>query len=108
MTALAPRLLPMTASDASAGVRRTCVIALGHMRYAAAVDTLAGLAASDAGLSREAMFALGRIRDPAALEKLRELRTGGGDERKRLADFLLSDEFVQQERAMGAPWASAK
>jgi hypothetical protein len=105
MTGLGPKLLPMTATDSSLPVRRTAVIALGHLRYAGAVDTLAGLAESDPAVSREAMFALGRIRDQAALAKLRGLRTGGGDERKRLVDFLLSDEFVQQERAMGAAWA---
>ena len=104
-----PRLVPLAATDRSPPVRRSCVMALGHLRAASAVGTLAGLAASDPEVGREAMFALARIRDAAAVAELRRLGASSGDaERRKLVDFLLSDDFVRQERAMGAKWAVGK
>ncbi|MCE9635734.1 MAG: HEAT repeat domain-containing protein [Planctomycetes bacterium] len=104
---LVPRLISLAVTDASIGVRRTCVVALGHMRAGSAVDTLAGLASSDREVGREALFALARIRDDGALARLRRERDVSGQidpDRRKLVDFLLSDDFVRQERAMGAKW----
>lgn len=100
------RILSLAATDPSPEVRATAVRALGHLRYTPAVETLAGLARGEPALAREALHALARIRSPAALEKLAGLRTPGDDERRRLVDFLVSEAFVRQEKAMGARWAA--
>lgn len=104
MAVAGPRLLAMAGSDESGPVRTTCVIALGHLRAVAAVETLAGIARSDPDRAREAMFALARIRDSTALAKLRDLGAEGAEDDRRLAEFLVSDDFVRQEKAMGATW----
>jgi hypothetical protein len=95
-------LARMLATEPSAGVRRSLVRALGHLREASAVPTLAGLAAEDGDFSREACFALARIRDEEAVRRLGELgRRATTDERRELIDFLLSDAFEEQEEALG-------
>lgn len=108
IAALVPTLLPLLVTDPSVAVRTTVVIALGHLGAASAVESIAGLARSEPAFERETLFALGRIRNDAAMAHLRALRGTGDTERARLVDFILSEDFVRQERAMGARWATGK
>jgi hypothetical protein len=98
---LEPRIAGMLSAETAPGLRRTLVLAAGHLRSSASVPTLALLARQDGALSREAAFALARIRDEPAVGALRKLRSEATDkERTELFDFLLSDGFVAQERAL--------
>ncbi len=100
--ALEPRIATMLTTDPSAGVRRTLVVAAGHLRSKASVSTLALLAKEGEPFARDAIFALARVRDDAALGELRRLRSEAQDpERRSVLDFLLSDRFVEQEKALG-------
>jgi hypothetical protein len=98
---LAPRIATLLVTDTSPQVRRSLVMACGHLRAAAAVPSLAAIARVSGPLTRDAMFALARIRDEAALAELRRLRDESPDaERRDDAEFLLSDRFLEQERAL--------
>ena len=106
MTSLGGRLVERLRAEESPAVRRNLVVALGHVRCDEAVPILGSYAGEGAALSREAAFALARIRTPAAMERLRRLAADEADaERAELARFLLTEDFVRQERALGARWA---
>jgi hypothetical protein len=65
------------------------------------VPALAAIARTSGPLTRDATFALARIRDEAALAELRRLRDESPDASQRAdAEFLLSDKFLEQERAL--------
>lgn len=101
VTALAPRVAQLLVTDPSPQVRRTLVMACGHLRAADAVPSLGAIARTTGPLTRDAMFALARIRDDAALAELRRVRDETSDPAQRdEAEFLLSDRFVEQERAL--------
>ena len=101
VTALAPRLTSMLVTDTSLPVKRSLVMACGHLRAAGAVPALAAIARTTGPLTREAMFALARIRDEPALSELRRLRDEAPEASQREdAAFLLSERFVEQERAL--------
>jgi hypothetical protein len=95
------KIATMLAADGSPVVRRTLIIAAGRLKSSASVPSLALLATEDGAFSRDAAFALARVRDDAAMSELRRLRAEAKTkERIELLDFLLSDAFVQQERAL--------
>jgi hypothetical protein len=101
VASLEARLASMLATETSRAVRLTLVIALGHLRSKTAVPTLAALAREGGTYSREASFALARVRTDEALAALRRIRGETRDvERAELLDFLVSDAFVEQERAL--------
>lgn len=102
VASLEPRIAAMLSADPSAGVRRTLVVAAGYLSSRASVPTLALLAKEGGPFARDAAFALARIRDDAALAALGRLRAETEDaERRSMLDFLLSDRFVEQEKALG-------
>lgn len=106
MAALGPRLAELLRTEPSAPVRRSLVLALGHLRVESAVPLLGSYAAEGGALARESAFALARIRTSGAVERLERLARDESDaERASLARFLLSEDFVRQERALGARWA---
>ena len=101
VTALGPRIASMLVTDTSPQVKRSLVMASGHLRAAGAVPALAAIARTTGPLTRDAMFALARIRDDAAMAELRRLRDEAPDASQREdADFLLSERFLEQERAL--------
>lgn len=101
-SAVGPSLLAMLGTEQVPEVRRAIVVSLGHLREASAIPALATLAADNAPLGREAAFALARIRNEAAVSALREIaRTTPDATHTRLVEFLLSDHFLEQERALG-------
>ncbi len=105
MSGLAEKVWATYPTETHPIARRSLVTAAGKLRVAAAVPTLADIAAGGGTLWREASFALGRIRDGAALERLAVIeRTASDPERAKLAKFLRSDDFVRQEKALGEPW----
>lgn len=101
VTSLAPRLASLLVTDTSPQVKRSLVLACGHLRAGGAVPALAAIARTTGPLTRDAMFALARIRDEPALAELRRLRDEAPEASQREdAEFLLSERFVEQERAL--------
>ncbi len=97
-----PYLRRMLATEPEIIVRRSLIVSLGLLRSEQSVPQLAALARGEGRLAREACYALARIGTPAALERLRDLGgRGAPTERADLVDFLLSDAFEAQERALG-------
>lgn len=109
ITVLGPKLVERLRVEDAVPVRRTLVLSLGHLQTASAVPLLSSLTAPGDPLARDATFALARIRDAAAVERLdRLLRESTDAERIELLRFLLSDDFVRQERALGSRWAAER
>jgi hypothetical protein len=105
MTGLGDKVFATYATETHPVARRSLVVAIGKLRVRAAVPVLAEIAAGGGTLWREASFALGRIRDEMALARLATIgRTASDAERAKLAEFLRSDDFLRQEKALGAPW----
>jgi len=101
-------LLRAAKGDGDLAVRAAAVEALGAARAEAAAGVLRDLARKPpASLAREALFALARIRTEEALAAIRGVRAEAaaedGDaarETRDLADFLLSEDFLLQEKAL--------
>jgi hypothetical protein len=101
IASLEPKIAAMLAADGSPVVRRTLVVAAGRLKSSASTPSLALLATEDGAFARDAAFALARVRDDAAMGELRRLRSEAkAKDWIELLDFLLSDAFVQQERAL--------
>jgi hypothetical protein len=101
VASLEPKIAAMLAADGSPVVRRSLVVAAGRLKSSASISSLAALATEDGPFARDAAFALARIRDDAAVGELRRLRAGAkAKDWIELLDFLLSDAFVRQERAL--------
>jgi HEAT repeat protein len=101
IASLEPKVAAILVDDASPVVRRTAVVAAGYLKSSRSVPTLAILAKDGRPFSLEATFALARIRDDAAVAALRTLADEATDrERRELLAFLLSDAFVEQEKAL--------
>jgi hypothetical protein len=103
IASLEPKIASMLPSDQSSTVRRTLVVASGRLKSSASIPALALLAKEGSPFALEASFALARVRDDAAMSELRRLRAEAkSKERSDLLDFLMSDAFLEQERAVGA------
>ncbi len=103
ITAISDALLPLLTRGEPLPVRRSTVRALGYLRATQAVPNLAILARADGVLGDDACYALGRVRSPEAVTIMGELLATAVGERRGLLEFLLSDTFVEQERALGRP-----
>lgn len=101
LSELGGRLVQRLADEEHPRVRSSLVRAVGLLRTTEAVPLLSSLAtAGDEGL-REAWFALARIRSEDCLATLRALQSSRTGEDRSTLEFLLSDAFVEQERALG-------
>jgi len=96
-------LVPLLTRGEPLPVRRSAVRALGHLRYAAAVPSLAVLASADSIVGEDACYALARVRNSEAIVAIGKLLSTSDGERRELLEFLLSDAFADQERALGRP-----
>jgi hypothetical protein len=103
ITAVGDALLPLLSREEPLPVRRSTVRAIGHLRVADAVPSLAILARGEGELGSDACYALGRIRTSEAITAMGQLLAGATGERLELIEYLLTDAFVEQERALGRP-----
>jgi HEAT repeat protein len=95
-------LLTLLVSDEPAPVRRSAIRALGYLRSEPAVPALTAIAGGQGTLGRDACFALARIRSPVAVESLSARLSAEADpEWRELLEFLVSPDFVEQERGLG-------
>jgi HEAT repeat protein len=101
--AVGSALLPLLSRDEPLPVTRSTVRALGHLRVADAVPTLAVLARNEGQLGDDACYALARIRNNEASAAMAQLLSSAKGERQELIEYLLTDAFVEQERALGRP-----
>ena len=105
MKPLGNAILAALTTEKHAVVRGSIIVALGKLRLTSAVTAVSEIAQSAGANEREAMYALGRIGNADARTHLSTIELGTNDEdRRKLARFLLSDDFLRQEKALGEPW----